>query len=68
MVGSGQSAGKGRGGSENGYHDKEGLEEGLKEGLEKSSTAIARRLKARGRPIDEIAEDTGFSREFIEKL
>jgi len=46
----------------------EGKTEGLTEGMEKSSIDIARRLKARGRPIDEIAEDTRLSREVIEKL
>ncbi|MCL2831683.1 MAG: Rpn family recombination-promoting nuclease/putative transposase [Treponema sp.] len=43
-------------------------ETALKEGMEKSSMEIARRMKARGRPTDEIAEDTGLSRNVIEKL
>ena len=44
------------------------LEKGRKEGMEKSSMDIARRMKARGRPVDEIAEDTGLSMEVIEKI
>ena len=51
---------------------EKGIEKGLKEGIEKgtkkSSMDIARRMKARGRPIDEISEDTGLLREVIEKL
>ncbi|MCL2834742.1 MAG: hypothetical protein FWD78_16345 [Treponema sp.] len=45
-----------------------GKAEGMKEGLEKSSMDIARRMKARGHPTDEIAEVTGLSRDVIEKL
>jgi len=45
-----------------------GRKEGLEEGIEKGSMDIARRLKARGRPTDEIAEDTGLSMRVIEKL
>ncbi|MCL2834418.1 MAG: hypothetical protein FWD78_14700, partial [Treponema sp.] len=44
------------------------LEKGLAKGMEKSSMEIARRMKARGRPTDEIAEDTGLSRDVIEIL
>ena len=39
-------------------------EEGLKEG----QLEIARKMKARGRPVDEIVEDTGLSVKAIEKL
>jgi hypothetical protein len=38
--------------------------EGKAEGLEQT----ARKLKARGRPMNEIAEDTGLSPEAIEQL
>ena len=37
-------------------------------GLKERSMDIARKLKARGRPTDEIAEDTGLSSAIIEKL
>jgi len=47
---------------------KEGMKAGIERGIEKSSMDFARRLKARGRPLDEIAEDTGLSREVIEQL
>jgi len=43
---------------------KEGLAEGRAEGI----LEIARKMKARGRPSTEIAEDTGLSIEVIEKL
>jgi len=39
-----------------------------KEGMEKSRKDIARKLKARGRPVNEIAEDTGLSPAVIKKL
>ena len=47
-------------------HEKghaEGLEKGHAEKLE-----IARKLKARGRPLSEIVEDTGLSMEDVEKM
>jgi predicted transposase/invertase (TIGR01784 family) len=46
---------------------QEGCTEGLQKGLEEASRAIARNLKARGRPMDEIAAVTGLSPEEIEK-
>lgn len=48
-------------------HDK-GIEQGKEEGLESKATEIARKLKARGRPIDEIIADTGLSEEAVQKL
>jgi predicted transposase/invertase (TIGR01784 family) len=51
---------------------KEGLEEGRKEGLEegwqKGQKEIARRMKARGRPLEEIAGDTGLTEAQIKEL
>ena len=47
---------------------KEGLAEGLAKGLEKGKLEIARKMKARGRPITEIAADTGLPAETIEVL
>ena len=52
-------------------HDKgysEGLEQGREKGMEQSKIEFARKLKARGRPLEEIVEDTGLSMEYIEKL
>lgn len=43
-------------------------EEGRAEGEQKRSIEIARRLLRRGRPIEEIMEDTDLSREEIERL
>jgi len=39
-----------------------------REGIEQAKIEIARKLKARGRPFQEISEDTGLSHEVIEKL
>ena len=47
---------------------EEGLEQGIEKGRMEKNLEFAQKLKARGRPIDEIAEDTGLSREVIEKL
>jgi uncharacterized membrane protein len=38
------------------------------ETVENEKLEIARRMKERGRPLDEIAEDTGLSPEVVEKL
>jgi predicted transposase/invertase (TIGR01784 family) len=43
-------------------------QKGKTEGKQKKSKEIAQKLKARGRPLDEIAEDTGLLIEVIEKL
>ena len=45
-----------------------GKAEGIAEGKVKSMEEIARRLKTRGRPLEEIAEDTGLTLEVVEKL
>ena len=47
---------------------KEGRNEGVKEERARSMVEFARKLKARGRPVEEIAEDTGLSMEAIVKL
>ena len=49
----------------------EGRAEGLAEGLAESRAEkleIARKMKARGRPLEEIVEDSGLSLELIETL
>ena len=45
-----------------------GLEKGEAIGLEKKSIEIARRMKARGRPLEEIVEDTGLDSETVKSL
>jgi predicted transposase/invertase (TIGR01784 family) len=45
-----------------------GMAKGLSKGMEKGKYEIARKLKARGRPLEEIAEDTGLSFETIENM
>ena len=47
---------------------EQGMAQGMEKGLEQRSTEFARKMKARGRPLDEIIEDTGLSPEEIEKL
>ena len=42
--------------------------DGHMEGLAEGKTEIARKMKVRGRPVDEIAEDTGLSVDVIDKL
>jgi predicted transposase/invertase (TIGR01784 family) len=46
----------------------EGKIEGIKEGKIEGKIEIARKLKKRGRPATEIAEDTGLPVDEIEKL
>lgn len=46
----------------------EGLEEGIEIGVEKGILIVARKLKAMGKPYDEIAQITGLSPEDIEAL
>ena len=43
-------------------------EEGLKEGEQRKQIEIARKLKQKGMPPNEIQEITGLSREDIERL
>jgi predicted transposase/invertase (TIGR01784 family) len=43
-------------------------EEGLKKGREEERFAIARKQLGRGRPIEEIMEDTGLSKKEIQSL
>jgi len=50
------------------YARDEGIEQGTNEGMKRGKAEIARKLKARGRPIDEIAEDTGLPLKDIERL
>ena len=47
---------------------REGKAEGRAEGYERANLDIARKLKARGRPLAEIVEDTGLSLEAVENL
>jgi predicted transposase/invertase (TIGR01784 family) len=44
------------------------IEEGETRGEARSRTEIARNMKKRGRPLDQIVEDTGLSVEEIAKL
>ena len=46
----------------------EGIERGLSQGRDQEKLEIARKMKARGRPLEEIAEDTGLSPEAVEQL
>ena len=45
-----------------------GIDQGLSQGREQSTLEIARKMKNRGRPIEEVAEDTGLSLDIIMKL
>ncbi|GHV96628.1 hypothetical protein AGMMS50293_29480 [Spirochaetia bacterium] len=45
-----------------------GIAEGSAKGYEQASFEIARKMKARGRPLGEIIEDTGLAPEIVEKL
>lgn len=47
---------------------EKGYEQGIEKGLEKGRMEIARKMKTRGKSIDEIAEDTGLQPETIEIL
>jgi predicted transposase/invertase (TIGR01784 family) len=47
---------------------EEGLEKGLEKGREEERLILAKKLLKRNRPIEEIIEDTGLSRERIEAL
>jgi predicted transposase/invertase (TIGR01784 family) len=47
---------------------KEGRQEGKLEGRQEGALAIARNMMKRNRPIDEIIEDTGLTREEVESL
>ena len=47
---------------------KEGREEGMKEGREEERLKNARKMKAKGFTIEDIAEITGLAKEKIEKL
>ena len=47
---------------------REGIKEGEQRGIKKGREEIARKMKVRGRPIDEIAEDTGLEPKTIETL
>ena len=47
---------------------KEGLAEGREEGEHSAHIKIARKMKAKGKPLAEIAELTGLSEEEIERL
>lgn len=46
----------------------EGLSEGLADGENKKQTEIAKKMKSKNIPIDEISELTGLSKEEIKKL
>ena len=46
----------------------EGISQGLIQGSDLKTIEFARKMKARGRPLEEIMEDTGLSTETIENL
>jgi len=48
--------------------NKREREKGIKKGRKEEALAIAKRLKAKGGALDEIAEVTGLSLQEIEKL
>ena len=47
---------------------QEGRLEGRLEGRQEGQREVAKRMKARGRPLTEIAEDTGLDAETIREL
>lgn len=47
---------------------KEGIEEGHKKGLEEASHFLAKKLLRRGRPVAEVMEDTGLTKEQLTVL
>ena len=47
---------------------QEGRQEGRLEGRQEGQREVAKRMKARGRPLTEIAEDTGLDAETIREL
>ena len=47
---------------------EQGIAQGIVKGIENSMIEIAQKLKARGRPLEEIAEITGLSLEVIGDL
>ena len=51
------------------YHAKqEGIQEGIQKGAFERNIEIAQKLLRRGRPIDEIIEDTGLTYQEVECL
>jgi predicted transposase YdaD len=46
----------------------EGIQEGIREGKFENSKAIAKKMLLRGRPIEEIIEDTGLPYETVNSL
>jgi len=47
---------------------KEGIEEGIEEGMEKGMEKVAKHMKLKNKPLDEIIEFTGLTKEQIDKL
>ena len=47
---------------------QQGIRQGIQQGIAERNIEIARKLLKRNRPIDEIVEDTGLTREEIENL
>ena len=50
------------------HAEQQGIQQGIQKGVDERSIEIARKLLKRNRPIDEIVEDTGLTREEIENL
>ena len=47
---------------------REGLREGLREGENKKASEIARKMLVRGRPLEEIVQDSGLTKEEVEAM
>ena len=47
---------------------EEGIEEGIAKGIQVGFTVVAKKMLKRNRPIDEIIENTGLTREEVEDL
>ena len=47
---------------------EDGKEDGIVQGREEGMIEVARKMKTRGRPLEEIIEDTGLSPEAIASL
>ena len=50
------------------YAKEEGIEEGIEKGIEKEKLRNAKAMKAKGYPVNDIADITGLSIKEIENL
>ena len=49
-------------------YDNTIFQEGLEAGMEKGMEKVAKQMKFKGKPIDEVIEFTGLTKDQIEKL